>query len=213
MADRYDDDPRYVRNDRGRRNRPEDEARAYWRQRREGPRYADDNNPLRWSEDMDNPRFSRSYGVYPEFGDDRDDFAEFPGWHGRSYRPAYGPGGQPSGYDPVRHHYVGRAPGYQSYSDRDLYDWADAGHRGKGPKSYLRPDARIEENVNDRLTDHPRLDATDIEVSVKDSEVTLSGYVSDRREKRIAEDCAEGVTGVRHVQNNLRVTLPTRSGD
>jgi osmotically-inducible protein OsmY len=40
---------------------------------------------------------------------------------------------------------------------------------------------------------------------VKDSEVTLSGTVDDRTDKRVAEDVAESVSGVKNVQNNLRV--------
>jgi BON domain len=78
-------------------------------------------------------------------------------------------------------------------------------HRGRGPRGYKRSDARIEEDVNDRLTDDDSVDASDIEVSVSDSEVTLGGTVSDRGMKRRAEDIAESVSGVTHVQNNLRV--------
>ena len=37
-------------------------------------------------------------------------------------------------------------------------------------------------------------------------EVTLSGTVNSRLEKRRAEDVADDVSGVKHVQNNLRVT-------
>ena len=78
-------------------------------------------------------------------------------------------------------------------------------HRGKGPRGYQRADARIEEDVNDRLSDDPNLDASDIEVSVKASEVTLSGEVACRHDKRRAEDCVESVSGVTNVQNNLRI--------
>jgi osmotically-inducible protein OsmY len=78
-------------------------------------------------------------------------------------------------------------------------------HRGRGPKGYQRSDERILEDVNDWLTDDPFLDATDIEVSVSGGEVTLSGVVADRQGKRRAEDIAEIVSGVSHVQNNLRV--------
>jgi len=35
--------------------------------------------------------------------------------------------------------------------------------------------------------------------------VTLSGTVSDRYQKRRAEDCVEHVLGVSHMQNNLRI--------
>ena len=81
----------------------------------------------------------------------------------------------------------------------------DRNYRGRGPKGYRRSDERIKEDVNDRLTDHPYLDAGDIVVSVKESEVTLSGTVDDRTDKRVAEDVAESVSGVTNVQNNLRV--------
>ena len=80
----------------------------------------------------------------------------------------------------------------------------DRSFRGRGPKGYRRSDERIREDVNDRLTDHAYLDASDIEVSVKEGEVTLSGKVCDRTDKRLAEDVAESVTGVKNVQNNLR---------
>jgi osmotically-inducible protein OsmY len=87
--------------------------------------------------------------------------------------------------------------------DRDM---REAGyHRGRGPKGYQRSDARITEDVNDRLTDDPHLDASEIEVSVTGREVTLTGTVNSRFEKRHAEDLAESVSGVSHVQNNLRV--------
>jgi osmotically-inducible protein OsmY len=78
-------------------------------------------------------------------------------------------------------------------------------HRGRGPKGYQRSDARIMEDVNDRLTDDPHIDASEIEVSVSNREVTLSGTVNSRFEKRHAEDLAEYVSGVTHVQNNLRI--------
>ena len=81
----------------------------------------------------------------------------------------------------------------------------EANYRGRGPKGYRRSDERIKEDVNDRLTDHPYLDAGDIVVAVKECEVTLSGTVDDRRDKRVAEDVAESVSGVKNVQNNLRV--------
>jgi len=78
-------------------------------------------------------------------------------------------------------------------------------HRGRGPRNYTRSDDRIRDDVNDRLTDDPHIDASDIEVSVSKREVTLSGHVNNRFEKRHAEDLAESVSGVTHVQNNLRV--------
>lgn len=80
--------------------------------------------------------------------------------------------------------------------------------RGRGPRNYRRSDDRIADDVHQRLSDDHHLDASDIEVSVSEREVTLSGWVDSRRTKQHAEDCADTVSGVEHVQNNLRVRKP-----
>ena len=59
--------------------------------------------------------------------------------------------------------------------------------------------------MNDRLTDDPHLDATEIQVEVTDGEVTLTGNVGSRADRHRAEDIADSVSGVRYVMNNLRV--------
>jgi hypothetical protein len=100
--------------------------------------------------------------------------------------------------DPARHRGQG-GPGAQH-------------HRGRGPKGYSRSDERIREDVSDRLTDDPYIDASEIEVSVSNREVTLSGSVDSREARRRAEDIAESVGGVTHVQNNLRVGQGTSGG-
>ncbi|QRM30702.1 BON domain-containing protein [Microvirga sp. VF16] len=92
-------------------------------------------------------------------------------------------------------------------------DMREAGrHRGRGPKGYQRSDARILEDVNDRLTEDPHIDASEIEVTVAGREITLTGTVSSRFEKRHAEDLADSVSGVTHVQNNLRIQQPADAG-
>ena len=78
-------------------------------------------------------------------------------------------------------------------------------HRGRGPKTYVRSDARIREDVNERLSEDSWLDASGIEVAVQAAEVTLNGVACSREDKRHAEDLAWEVGGVKHVQNNLRV--------
>jgi osmotically-inducible protein OsmY len=78
-------------------------------------------------------------------------------------------------------------------------------HRGRGPKGYARSDDRIRDDVSDLLSDNDRLDASDIEVAVSGAEVTLNGTVSQKGDKRLAEDLAESISGVKHVQNNLRM--------
>ena len=77
--------------------------------------------------------------------------------------------------------------------------------RGRGPKGYQRSDERIHEDVCERLAMDHDVDASDIEVQVSGATVTLTGTVNHRSAKRRAEDLAEAVTGVRDVQNNLRV--------
>lgn len=77
-------------------------------------------------------------------------------------------------------------------------------HRGRGPKGYRRSDARILEDVSERLSEDRYLDASEIEVEVQDGEVTLKGRVADREARRRAEDLAMAVSGVRHVMNHLR---------
>jgi osmotically-inducible protein OsmY len=80
---------------------------------------------------------------------------------------------------------------------------------GRGPKGYQRADNRIHEDVCDRLT-YSDVDAENIEVAVANGEVTLSGTVRDRWDKRHAEDVVEQVSGVRDVHNNIRVRREDR---
>ena len=78
-------------------------------------------------------------------------------------------------------------------------------YRGHGPSDYTRSDERIREDANDRLTDDPWIDARRVSVGVENGEVTLTGTVPSREAKRRAEDCIDRISGVRHVQNNLRI--------
>ncbi|HET7037480.1 MAG TPA: BON domain-containing protein [Thermomicrobiaceae bacterium] len=75
-------------------------------------------------------------------------------------------------------------------------------HAGKGPK---RSDSRIQDEVSQRLTQHGQLDASNIDVKVNDSIVTLSGSVASRQAKRTAEDVADAIPGVRDVLNQLTI--------
>ena len=90
--------------------------------------------------------------------------------------------------------------GYGSQGNR-----AQGSFAGRGPKGYQRSDARISEDVCDRLAESHDVDASNIEVKVENGEVTLSGSVADRGEKRRAEDLIENISGVREVHNHIRV--------
>jgi hypothetical protein len=85
------------------------------------------------------------------------------------------------------------------------YEAARPHYAGRGPKGYQRSDDRIREEICDCMTDDAALDATEIVVEVMNGEVTLSGSVTSRDQKRLAEDVAESVSGVKDVTNQLRV--------
>jgi hypothetical protein len=95
----------------------------------------------------------------------------------------------------------GNSPGPSTYVENGRITH----FRGKGPKNYRRPDALILEDINERLGDDYFINASDIEVVVKEGEVILSGYVENKSAKRRAEDLTEHVSGVRHLENRLRV--------
>ncbi len=85
----------------------------------------------------------------------------------------------------------------------------DVGQRGgffgKGPKGYKRSDDRIKEEVCEALYRNYRVDASDIEVEVKEGIVTMSGSVDSRATKRSAEECVEHLSGVIDVHNRIRI--------
>lgn len=76
--------------------------------------------------------------------------------------------------------------------------------QGRGPRNYQRSDDRIREDICEQLM-RGWMDADDVDVRVEKGEVTLSGTVRSRDEKRAIEDLAEDVLGVKDVHNELRV--------
>ena len=97
-----------------------------------------------------------------------------------------------------------------SYGSGRNEHWGDLGPRsrgfmGKGPKGYKRSDEKIHDEVCDLLTSHYDIDASEIEVEVKEGIVTLNGTVESRRTKRLAEDVVADMNGVKDVRNQIRV--------
>jgi osmotically-inducible protein OsmY len=220
MADRYDeryrDDQRrgergYGSKDRGFTERVGDEVRSWFGDDEAERRRRIDEQERRERERSREygPRHEQEWGDYPYRGETWDRESES-GWRGgagagRAYgeadygRSEYGRYAGETRTEPSRHPYGG------AYG----FGW-ETGRRGDftgiGPKDYQRPDARIHEDVCDRLTEAPDVDASDIEVKATGGEVTLSGSVRDREQKRRAEDLVERISGVREVHNNLRVS-------
>lgn len=86
-------------------------------------------------------------------------------------------------------------------------------HRGRGPKGYERSDERIKEDICERLTDDPYIDASEITIDCRDGVVTLEGHIERRSLKHRVEDMADAVSGVKDIQNRLSVTAAySRSG-
>jgi hypothetical protein len=128
------------------------------------------------------------------------------------------------GGDPERNELYGRGYDERSFGrDRNEGFWDETKRemregwnkvketfRGRGPKGYARSDERIREDICDRLSWHHDVDATNIEVMVKDGEVELTGTVEERRQKRLAEDIVEDILGVKDVTNRIRVSQKTQ---
>ena len=68
-------------------------------------------------------------------------------------------------------------------------------------------DESLKKSVSEALYKSHEIDASDIEVSVQDSVVTLSGTVSDREMKRNAERCLDELRGVKDIYNRLTFSL------
>jgi hypothetical protein len=120
--------------------------------------------------------------------------------------PASNRGSERAGGDSRGEQMSWRAVGAQDYPGGKLDDaLAAASHRGKGPQGYRPSDERLRENVCERLTDDPFIDATDVDVSVANGEITLSGSIETRRMKYAVEDLVADVPGVNVVHNSIQV--------
>lgn len=76
------------------------------------------------------------------------------------------------------------------------------------PTGYLRSDAEIHRELEERLAGDRGLDAMGIHIDVRGGEVTLSGRVGDSGDMRLAEGHACAIAGVTAVCNRLE---PARS--
>jgi len=79
------------------------------------------------------------------------------------------------------------------------------GTKGRAPRGYKRSDERIQDDICDRLMQHGRIDASDVEVKVSNGEVTLTGTVESRAMKHQVEDLVDAISGVDEIHNQLRI--------
>jgi hypothetical protein len=145
----------------------------------------------------------RGQGGYGDFTTDHQGgYGESQGRHAQS---GHGRGG--ADFDGHRH---GSTPSL-GVRDDARGDARATNHRGRGPRNYVRADDRIVDDIVDRLTDDPQIDASEILVMIENGEVTLSGDVPERARKHRAEDLAADARGVREVHNRIRVDNGARS--
>lgn len=127
---------------------------------------------------------------------------------GEPGRPGIGPFGVERGYNQGGYAGLGayqrgeRIRGYDEKLDR--MEARRGQVPGRPPRGYQRSDDRIREEVCELLMEGP-VDVGDVEVTVSNGEVTLSGLVEERWEKRAIEDIAVQVRGVHDVHNRVRV--------
>jgi len=179
----------------------------------------EDSQPVHWHERDRELRSGQPYqGIYGGTGDSSYFTGQQGSWAvGAPQVPsAYYGGNQHFGADYRRHGYDGDDDrrGFWDRASDEVASWfgdeeaarrRDEDHRGRGPKDYTRSDERIRDDAKDKLTDDWRVDASNVTVSVDKGEITLSGSVTSREAKRRAEDVVDNISGVKHVQNNLRV--------
>jgi hypothetical protein len=79
-----------------------------------------------------------------------------------------------------------------------------AGRLARGAKGWRRPDARILDEVAERIA-LCGAHASDVEIRVEDGVVTLTGTVPSREERRLVEEVASEVFGVDDVCGLLRI--------
>jgi osmotically-inducible protein OsmY len=66
-------------------------------------------------------------------------------------------------------------------------------------------DEQIRDDVRQRLAADPHLDASTVEVGVRDGAVVLTGSIKSRTVMRYVEDLVRKTPGVRDVQGDLRI--------
>jgi osmotically-inducible protein OsmY len=143
------------------------------------------------------------------------------GSYGNQMRSQYGGGqygnqmgGHDAGYGQERfgsqfsNQFGNQSGGY----NQDRSDLGSSQRTGRGPKGYTRSDDRIREDICDRLSDG-RFDCSDVDVSVSNGEVTLSGSVSDRQTKYHLEELSDRIGGVKDVHNQLSIKRESTQGN
>jgi len=152
-------------------------------------------------------------------------------WRGESGRAFYGRRDEQSGYGGMRGGYGGGWEsgqggggqygqgqyGAERYGERG---WESGRERGgirgtigrlfgRGPKGYKRSDERIKEDICERLWRSDNVDSSEVTITVKEGEVTLSGTVPERWMRHEIENIVDDSMGVKDIDNGIRIQRQT----
>jgi hypothetical protein len=166
------------------------------------------NSRFRFDDEVFGRDRRRETGRFPRtnrFGEDR---VHYDSYQDDQFRRGYDPTYEDE--NGVRHPY--EHGGRNRWSD-DVRSMASReNHAGKGPRGYRRSEERVKDEACEILARDFFLDASEIEVELKDQVLTLKGEVGSREDKRRAEDLVAEIPGVADVQNQLRVKATPAEG-
>lgn len=209
-------------------SRPRRSVEGGWGASEPGPHTYSDRPYAHRDEDYNyDPRGERGYSysgargamVSPEWDHYRGDVGPYGRDHGSPYeRPASGRKAgyvaRRSGYpDDTGARYAGAddGPGNRTMEGPSAWAATDeqlarrSNFRGHGPQGYERSDERLSEVICERMTEDPDIDPREVSVRVQSGVVTLEGRVDDRWMKHHIEDLVDACSGVREIENRIRV--------
>jgi osmotically-inducible protein OsmY len=171
--------------------------------------------PRDWGHGTDDYRmndYGRSFDRQGQarHGQSQHEMGSFGGGHGNFGTQAGnyggGMGGGYGGYGSRGGSYGNQGDSQGNYGSQGSY--AGQGSTGRSqfrsPKGY-RSDDRIREDICDRLGTLSGVDPSEVEVNVRDGEVTITGTVRERWQKHQIENTADAISGVKDVHNQIRV--------
>jgi hypothetical protein len=95
---------------------------------------------------------------------------------------------------------------------RHPQQWGNqGGHRGKLPKNFAYSDDKLRERICEMLADHDLIDPSNVDIQVKSGEVTITGTIEDRHQKRLIDDMVQNVPGVQDVHLSIKVDRKTQT--
>lgn len=100
--------------------------------------------------------------------------------------------------EPARDADLGRGASGTNWN-RDLPNYA-----GYGPKNWKISDEKMKEKVCEVLLHSMDVDATEMDVEVKDRVVTLKGFISSKGMRDVAEDLILSIPGIEDVFSELK---------